>query len=345
MKACVLYGAGDLRLEDRTIPSLGEHDVKIRVRAGGICGSDLHYYSHGRVGDFVIREPLVPGHEIAGEVDAIGPSVAGLSVGDKVAIHPGRSCGRCRPCREGRPNLCQAVFYMGSASKFPHMQGGFCEFVMVDESQCHKVSKDIDLTLLALAEPLSVALHAAHRAGNLMGQRVLITGAGPIGQLVLMAARRGGAAEVVVTDLLESSLTVARKLGAHNTVNMATSPDALEEVAAGFGGFDVAFEVSGAAPALNSAITAVHPGGTIVQVGSLPAGPSPILANRIMAKELDLRGAFRFGNVFADAVACIETGVIDVAPLRTAVVPMADAKEAFDMAKDRQNHLKVVITF
>ncbi|MDR3440502.1 L-idonate 5-dehydrogenase [Telmatospirillum sp.] len=345
MKACVLYGAGDLRLEERSTPSLGEHDVKVHVRAGGICGSDLHYFSQGRVGDFVIREPLIPGHEVAGEVEAVGSGVAGLQPGDKVAIHPGRSCGRCRPCREGRPNLCQAVFYMGSASKFPHMQGGFCQFIVADETQCHKVAKDIDLALLALAEPLSVALHAANRAGNLMGKRVLITGAGPIGQLVLMAARRGGAAEVTVTDLLDSSLTTARKLGAHDTVNIATSPDALDEKTASFGGFDVAFEVSGAAPALNSAITSVHPGGTIVQVGSLPAGPSPIIANRIMAKELDLRGAFRFGNVFADAVACIEKGVIDVAPLRTAVVPMAKAKEAFEMAGDRRNHLKVVIEF
>lgn len=345
MKACVIHGAEDLRLETRNMPAVGEHEVKVRVKAGGICGSDLHYFSEGRIGDFVIREPLVPGHEISGEVDTVGASVSALHPGDRIAIHPGRSCGRCRPCREGRPNLCQNVFYMGSASKFPHMQGGFCEFVTVDESQCHRISSDLAYSLIAFAEPLSVALHAAHRAGDLMGQKVLITGAGPIGQLVMMAVRRAGAAEITMTDLLDRSLAVGRKIGADATINVATAPEALEEASRAIGGFDVAFEVSGAAPALNSAIGAVHPGGTIVQVGSLPGGLLPITANRIMAKELDLRGAFRFGNVFADAVACLEKGIIDVSPLLTAVVPMLKAEEAFRMAKDREHHLKVVIEF
>jgi L-idonate 5-dehydrogenase len=237
------------------------------------------------------------------------------------------------------------VFFMGSASKFPHMQGGFCEFVTVDESQCHKISTDLDFSLIAFAEPLSVALHAVHRAGDIMGKKVLITGAGPIGQLVMLAARRAGAGEITMTDLLDRSLDVGRKLGADATVNVASAPEGLDEAASAIGGFDVAFEVSGAAPALNSAIGAVHPGGTIVQVGSLPGGLLPIAANRIMAKELDLRGAFRFGNVFADAVACLEKGIIDVSPLLTAVVPMEKAEDAFHMAKDRAHHLKVVITF
>ncbi len=345
MKACVIHGAMDIRLDNINAPVIADHDVQVRVRAGGICGSDLHYFSDGRIGDFVIREPLVPGHEISGEVVSVGAGVSTLKAGDRVAIHPGRSCGRCRPCREGRPNLCQAVFYMGSASRFPHMQGGFCEFVAVDERQCHRISTDLDFSLIAFAEPLSVALHAAHRAGNLMGQRVLITGAGPIGQLVLLAARRGGAAAITMTDLLDGSLATARRIGADATINVAARPGDLDEAAGAIGGFDVAFEVSGAAAALNSAIGAVHPGGTIVQVGSLPGGPQPIAANRIMAKELDLRGAFRFGNVFADAVACLEKGDIDVSALLTAVVPMARAEEAFRMAKDRAHHLKVVIEF
>ncbi|HXP96502.1 MAG TPA: zinc-binding dehydrogenase, partial [Telmatospirillum sp.] len=203
----------------------------------------------------------------------------------------------------------------------------------------------LDFSLIAFAEPLSVALHSAHRAGDLMGQKVLITGAGPIGQLVLLEARRAGAAEITMTDLLDRSLAVGRKIGADAGINVASAPNALEEAAQAIGGFDVAFEVSGAAPALNSAINAVHPGGTIVQVGSLPGGLQPIAANRIMAKELDLRGAFRFGNVFADAVACLEKGVIDVSSLLTAVVPMAKAEDAFRMAKDREHHLKVVIEF
>ncbi|PKU25632.1 L-idonate 5-dehydrogenase [Telmatospirillum siberiense] len=345
MEACVIHGALDLRLDKVKEPELSDNYVKVRIRAGGICGSDLHYFSNGRIGDFIIREPLIPGHEVAGEVCAVGAKVSTLKPGDRVAIHPGRSCGRCPRCREGRPNLCQSVFYMGSASRFPHMQGGFCEFVSVDESQCHKISTDIAFPLIAFAEPLSVALHAVHRAGDIMGRKVLITGAGPIGQLLLLAARRAGAGDVVVTDLLDSSLGKARQIGAAATINVGRTPDALTETSRAIDGFDVAFEVSGAAPALNSAIDAVHPGATIVQVGSLPAGPQGVTANRIMAKELDVRGAFRFGNVFADAVACLEKGLIDVSPLLTAVVPMANAGEAFLMAKDREHHLKVVIEF
>jgi len=345
MKACVIHGAGDLRLEDRSVPQLGDRDVMVRVRAGGICGSDLHYYAHGGIGDFIIREPLTPGHEFSGEVAEIGAAVTAVQPGDRVAVHPGRSCGRCRPCREGRPNLCQAVFFMGSASKFPHMQGAFCEFVAVDQSQCHKVSAGLDFPIAAFAEPLSVVLHAAHRAGNLMGQHVLITGSGPIGQLMLLVAKRGGAVDVTVTDIQDATLTNAAKIGADRTVNTATEKGALEQIAKDFDGFDVAFEVSGAPSALNDAIMAVHPGAIIVQVGSPPGGPQPILANRVMAKELDIRGTFRFGNVFADAVACLDRRLIDVSPILTAVVPMTKARDAFAMAGDRAHHLKVAIEF
>ena len=342
MKACVIHGPRDLRLEDRDLPSIGAGQVRVRVRAGGICGSDLHYFNDGRVGDFVIREPLIPGHEIAGEVADVGDGVSLVRPGDRVAIHPGRSCGRCQACREGRPNLCQSVFYMGSASRFPHMQGGFCEFVTVEETQCHKAAATLDFSILAFAEPLSVALHAVHRAGDIMGRKVLISGAGPIGQLVLLAARRAGAGEITMTDLLDSTLAARRKNGADRTINIGKAD--LGD-ATGSNGFDVAFEVSGAPAALNAAIGAVRPGAVIVQIGSLPGGPQPIAANRVMAKELDLRGAFRFGNVFADAVACLENRRIDVSPLLTAVLPQTRANDAFQLAKDRGSHLKVVIEF
>lgn len=345
MEACVIHGAEDLRLEKRTEPKATDHEVKVRIRAGGICGSDLHYLAHGRIGDFLIREPLIPGHEISGEVAAVGEAVTKLKPGDRVAIHPGRSCGKCRPCLEGRPNLCQAVFFMGSASKFPHMQGGFCEFVTVAESQCYKISRNMDFTIAAFAEPLSVALHAAHRAGDLMGKTVLITGAGPIGQLVMLAVKRGGAVSVTMTDIMDQTLARAAKHGADQVINVADDTAALNKAATAIGGFDVVFEVSGAPVALNSGIDAVRTGGTIVQVGSPPAGPQPITANRIMSKELDVRGAFRFGNVFGDAVACLDRHLIDVSHILTAVVPMAKAREAFALAGDRSQNLKVMIEF
>lgn len=345
MQACVLHAARDLRLEDRDLLPLAPQEVRIRVRAGGICGSDLHYFFHGRVGDFVIREPLVPGHEFAGEVAEVGTGVQRLQPGQRVCVNPSRSCGTCPRCREGRPNLCERVFFMGSASKFPHMHGGFAEFVTVDENQCFPVSGALPFAEMALAEPLSVALHAAQRAGNLMGRSVLVTGAGPIGQLVMLAARRGGAAHVAITDMMAAPLAAARAMGADAGFDVGQGTGALLEEAARIGGYDVVFEASGASAALNAALLAVRTGGIVVQVGSLPGGETPVLANRVMAREIDLRGAFRFGEVFGDAVACLEKRLIDIRPLLTARFPMTAASAAFEAARDRTKQLKVVIEF
>jgi L-idonate 5-dehydrogenase len=345
MRACVLHAARDLRIEDRPTLPLAPQEVRIRVRAGGICGSDLHYYFHGRVGDFVIREPLVPGHEFSGEVAETGAEVTRLRVGDRVCVNPGRNCGSCPRCREGRPNLCERVFFMGSASKFPHMHGGFAEYVTVAEGQCFPVSGDLPFAEMAFAEPLSVALHAAHRAGNLMGRKVLVTGAGPIGQLIMLAARRGGAAHLAMSDMIDAPLAAARRMGADDSFNVAQGTGEVLEAAARIGGYDVVFEASGAAPALNAGLLAVRAGGIVVQVGSLSGGESAVLANRIMAREIDLRGAFRFGDVFADAVACLEKRLIDIRPVLTAKMPMDAADAAFAAAQDRSKNLKVVIEF
>lgn len=345
MRACVLHAAQDLRIEDRPEAPLGPHDVRLRVRAGGICGSDLHYFFHGRIGDFVIREPLVPGHEFSGEVAETGAEVTRLRPGQRVCVNPGRACGHCARCREGRPNLCENVFFMGSASKFPHMQGGFSEHVTVRDTQCFPVSDALPFEEMAFAEPLSVALHAAARAGNLMGRRVLVTGAGPIGQLVMLAARRGGAAHLAMTDMMEAPLAAARRIGADATFNVKGGTAELLEAAQAMGGYDVVFEASGASAGLNAALMAVRAGGIVVQVGSLPGGETPVLANRIMAREIDLRGAFRFGDVFGDAVTCLEKRLIDIRPLLTGRFPIDQASEAFAAARDRETHLKVVIAF
>jgi L-idonate 5-dehydrogenase len=345
MRACVLHAAQDLRIEDRPEAPLGPHDVRLRVRAGGICGSDLHYFFHGRVGDFVIREPLVPGHEFAGEVAEVGAEVTRVAPGQRVCVNPGRNCGQCARCREGRPNLCENVFFMGSASKFPHMQGGFAETATVRDTQCFPVASDLPFEEMAFAEPLSVALHAAHRAGNLMGKRVLVTGAGPIGQLVMLAARRGGATHLAMTDMIDAPLAAARRMGADETFNVGKGTEALLEAAKASGGYDVVFEASGASAGLNAALLAVRAGGIVVQVGSLPGGETPVLANRVMAREIDLRGAFRFGDVFGDAVTCLEKRLIDIRPLLTGTFPIERASEAFAAARDREHNLKVVIQF
>jgi L-idonate 5-dehydrogenase len=345
MRVCVIHQAQDLRLEEHDPPSITPQGVLIKVRAGGICGSDLHYYFEGRNGDFLIREPFIPGHEVSGEVFEVGAEVIRIRAGQRVAIHPGRNCGRCFACREGRGNLCRNVFFMGSASRFPHMQGGFADYVLVDESQCYPVSADLPFTTAAFAEPLAVALHAVERAGPMLGRSVLITGAGPIGLLVLLAARRAGAETICITDILDEPLTLAGQVGADMTINVGQGGSSLEQEIQRTGGFEVAFEVSGNPAGLATCLEAVRPGATVVQVGTLPPGKFPVAGNLVMAKEIDLRGAMRFDREFAHSVACLGRGLIDVTPLLTASVPAEEASAAFDLAKQRNKHSKVQITF
>ena len=345
MRVCVIHQAQDLRLEEHDKPSITPQGVLVRVRAGGICGSDLHYYFEGRNGDFTIREPFVPGHEISGEVFEVGAEVTRVSAGQRVAIHPGRNCGRCFACREGRGNLCRNVFFMGSASRFPHMQGGFADYVLVDESQCYPVSPGLPFTTAAFAEPLAVALHAVERAGPMLGRSMLITGSGPIGLLVLLAARRAGAETICITDILDEPLALARQIGADMTINVGQGGGSLEQEIRRNAGFEVAFEVSGNPAGLGTCLEAVRSGATVVQVGTLPPGPFPVAGNLVMAKEIDLRGAMRFDREFAHSVACLDRGLVDVTPLLTARVPAEQASAAFDLAKQRDKHSKVQLTF
>ncbi|MES3014939.1 MAG: SDR family oxidoreductase [Pseudomonadota bacterium] len=187
---CRIHGAKDLRLDHDAAAELGPTDVEMRLGAGGICGSDLHYYQHGRVGAFVVREPLIPGHEVSGTVARIGAGVTRVKVGDKVAINPSHACGHCDYCNSGRLNLCRHMRFLGSASVFPHVQGMFRERFVMGERQLTPIHEDISLGELACAEPLSIGLHAVHRAGNLTGKTVLVTGGGTIGCMSVIAAKR-----------------------------------------------------------------------------------------------------------------------------------------------------------
>jgi len=334
--ACTLHGARDLRLEPRAARALGPHDVRLRLGAGGICGSDLHYYQHGRVGAFVIREPLVPGHEASGVVDAIGSEVSRVKTGDRVAIDPSHPCGQCDYCRGGRMNLCRKMYFLGSASIFPHAQGLFAAaFVMPERQLTPVVEAGISLGEIACAEPLSVGLHAVQRAGaSLLGKRVLVTGGGTIGCMCVIAARLAGAAEVVVADIAERPLQMARTVGADAAVRGDTDAASLADR------FDVALEAAGAGAALATCLTAVQRGGRIVQVGTLPP-ELPFPANSVMARELDYVGAFRANGEFDLAVQAIRTRRVDVRPLISAQLPLSRALEAFELALDRSRSTKV----
>jgi L-idonate 5-dehydrogenase len=232
------------------------------------------------------------------------------------------------------------MFFLGSASVFPHAQGMFREYFLISAKQCIPVSKQVSLEELALSEPLSVGLHAVNRAGNLCGKRVLISGSGTIGCMVLLAAKLDGAEQVTMVDVLEEPLAIARKVGADQTLcvkpSAAPSPELLNE-------FDVAFEVSGAASALGNCIELVRRGGTIVQVGTLPVEGIHLFANQIMVKELDIRGSMRFGNVFSRAVRLLENQRLNVKPILTGRFPIAEAAKALQLAFDKTVSMKVQI--
>lgn len=344
MLECKIHAANDLRVLESPMPVPGPGEVLVRLGAAGICGSDMHYYAHGRVGQFVIREPLTPGHEASGVVAGIGDGVTRVRPGQWIAINPSHPCGRCAACREGRENLCSQMRFLGSASVFPHVQGLFREYFLMPERQCVPLPDDAlaDLSLgeIAMAEPLSVALHSATRAGNLLGRRVLITGSGTIGCLMVMAARLAGAAHVTVTDVVDHPLSVARTVGADAVVRTDRLP-AGATLASLIGEPDVAFEMSGAPAALAACIETVRRGGVIVQVGTLPAEGMHLMANQIMARELDLRGSFRFGAVFEQAVATIARRRLDVRPVLSGEHPLSQAAQAITLARDKNRSMKV----
>ncbi len=341
MLACVIHGAKDLRIEARETPDLEANEVLVRFGAGGICGSDLHYFNHGGVGDFKLREPMVLGHEVSGEVMKLGTEVQGVKIGDHIAVDPSRPCRACDYCLAGRSNLCSNMRFFGSAALFPHVQGGFSEFFKVAEFQCHVVPKDIDYTVIACAEPLAVTLHAVARVGSLMGAKVLITGSGPIGVLTVAAATLAGASQITVTDLFDEPLAIALQMGATSVVNTASQPEKLEEFQANKGVFDVSFEASGNAKALETCVQSTRPGGSMVQIGILPPGLTSVPINQILAKELGFFGTFRFHQEFAWAVDALVSKRIDVIPILTAKFGFQDALKAFELALDRKKAMKV----
>ena len=253
MLMAMLYGAKDLRLERGDEPPVGDGQVKVRFGAGGICGSDLSYYGKGRVGDFAVMQPLCLGHEVSGEVVEVGAGVTRVKKGDRVAINPNQPCRICRTCVAGKGHLCLKMNFYGSAAVFPHIQGVFREVIVASEAQCFPVPQSCDFRTAAMAEPLAVALHAVRRAGLLVGKSVLVTGVGPIGSLCVLAARRAGAARIVVTDVADGALKRAEALGIDDAVNAVSAPERVEAWYANKGSFDVTFECSGNAAAMTTA--------------------------------------------------------------------------------------------
>jgi L-idonate 5-dehydrogenase len=339
----VIHAAHDLRVEPREAPAPGAGEVRIRIGRGGICGSDLHYFHAGGFGAVRVRQPMVLGHEAAGVVEAVGPGVAHVAPGDAVAVNPSLPCGACAQCLAGRPNHCLEMRFLGSAMRDPHVDGAFRTVFTGAAARAMKLPPGLLVEVAAFAEPLAVVLHAAAQAGPLLGTRVLVTGAGPIGVLAAAVARLGGAREVVVTDLLQAPLAIARAMGADRTIDMVEAPDALAPYAANKGHFDVVFEASGSAPAIAGALAVARPGGTLVQLGLGGEVALPLTA--LVARELRFVGTFRFHAEFTQALEVLATGRIDPRPMLTEVVPAAEAARAFALASDRRRAMKVQLAF
>jgi len=345
MQAVVVHAPHDLRVEDVDAPETiqGDQQVTVRVERGGICGSDLHYYHNGGFGTVRIQHPMVLGHEVSGVVESVGSNVETIRKGDRVAVNPSRPCGTCQYCSEGLQAHCLDMRFYGSAMRMPHVQGAFRVRLIADESQCLAVLPSLSAGEAAMAEPLAVALHAVNQAGSLVGRRVLITGSGPIGALCAAAARRAGASEIVATDVATFPLKAMERLGVDRAIDVKKAPEALKEYSTDKGTFDVLFEASGNVAALVGALEALRPRATIVQVGL--GGDVELPMNTIVAKELNLKGTFRFHSEFATAVEMMNKGLIDVSPLISQTLPFTQAKEAFDLASDRSQAMKIQLAF
>lgn len=336
---CRLYGEHDLRVEESAVAAPARGQVVLTMGAGGICGSDLHYYNDGGFGPVRVSEPIILGHEASGYISELGADVEHLFAGELVAINPSQPCGQCDFCRQGMQMHCIDMHFMGSAMRTPHEQGVFRQRMIVNAEQCVPMGRLVSASEAACCEPLSVGLHALAQAGDLRGQRILVTGAGPIGALLVGAARHAGAGEIVVTDLQDFALEVALAMGASRTVNVVKDPHGLDSLHEAKGRIDVAFECSASSTAINSALQCLKPRGVLVQVGV--AGDTPLPLNLLVGKEIVYRGSHRFHEEFTEAARLIAARIIDVRPVITGTYPLREAQEAFACAGDRARACKV----
>ena len=310
-------------------PTPGPGQVRIAMEWGGICGSDLAYWRHGASGTAILREPLILGHEVAGTVDMVGEGVETVKVGDHVTVHPATNVGNhvMPEHLNGRDNLWPECRYFGSAAFLPHENGGFSTYRVVREDQIRHLPDSVSTRHGAVAEPLGVAIHAVHRAGDVRGKRVLVNGTGPIGALVVAAAKHAGAATVYAADMAEAALKIASAMGADVVIDRSKGEPLPEDV-------DIAIEATGVSRTLGDVFLSVVRGGRVVQVGNMPAGEVPAALGQIVTREIEYVGSYRFIDEISDAIQAMADG-LDVEPLLTHTFDIDDALEAFQTAGDR----------
>jgi L-iditol 2-dehydrogenase len=333
-RAAVLHGPGDVRLEDRAIPEPGAREVLVQIAAVGVCGSDVHYYEHGRIGSFVVRQPMVLGHESSGRVVALGPGASKHAVGDRVALEPGVPCGSCRECRAGRYNLCRDVRFFAT----PPIDGAFANYVTIHEDFAFTLPDSVSDEAGALMEPLSVGVWACQKANVSAGDRVLVTGAGPIGLLAAQCAQAFGATEVTVTDLNPHRLSLAERTGATRTINVRDVQLEDSGVEA-----DALIECSGHPASLNAGIRALRPAGTAVLVGMGPEEEGVVPLALIQNHELWLTGTFRYANTYPTAIALATTGRVNLEAIITGHFALDEAEAALRAGRDDPTAVKLMV--
>lgn len=342
MKAAVLVKPGTIEIQELDIPRPTNDEVLVKVKSIGLCGSDVHYYQHGRIGSFIVEKPIILGHESAGEIVEVGSDVLGFSVGDRVTVEPGVTCGKCVHCKTGKYNLCPDVKFLAT----PPYDGAFCEYIAIRSDFVYKIPDEMTFDEAAMAEPISVGIHALRRGRLQAGETVVIMGMGPIGILAAMVAKVSGASRIIGVDFEESRLELSKKMGVTDTVclkneNLAEKLNAITN----HQGVDLALETAGNAKALQSALSSVKRGGRVVIVGLPPEDVATLNINDIVGSEIDIYGVFRYSNTYPTAIKIIANSDVDIKNIMTHYYTLDEVKDAFEKAiTDKTNAIKIMVT-
>jgi L-iditol 2-dehydrogenase len=326
--SAVLHAAGDLRIEDRPEPTPADHEVLVEIAAVGICGSDVHYYDHGRIGEYVVVDPMIVGHEAAGVIVDVGADVDRSRIGQLVALEPGVPCRTCTQCLAGRYNLCPDVRFFAT----PPIDGSISRLVPIDAAFAHRAPEGLTAEQAAMAEPVSVGVWAARKTSIGPGDRVLVTGAGPVGLYAAQVARGFGATGVTVTDLSDFRLSKATELG----LSAVRAGDPINEQ------FDVLLECSGAQPALTTGMRTLAPAGRVALIG-MGADSVSIDVPLVQGRELTICGVFRYANTYPLALQLIASGAVNVSDVISHRFSLAETEQALTIARHDPRALKAMV--
>lgn len=341
MKTAVMLGIGKMGFEERDIPQPKDNEVLIQLEYVGICGSDLHYYETGAIGDYVVKPPFVLGHEPGGTVVEVGKNVKHLKVGDRVALEPGRTCGHCEFCKEGKYNLCPDVVFFAT----PPVDGVFQEYVAHEADLCFKLPDNVSTLEGALIEPLAVGFHAAIQGDAHLGQKAVVMGAGCIGLVSMMALKARGVSEVYVIDIMDKRLEKALELGAAGVINGAKEDvvQKVNEITNGRG-MDLVIETAGTEITTRQAIQIAKKGSNIVLVGYSKTGEMTLPMSLVLDKELTFKTVFRYRHIYPMAIEAVAAGKVDLKGIVTDIFTLDEAQKAMDYSvNNKADIVKAVI--